>query len=135
MSDPVNLAGVRAAVTGATSGLGAAMADALLEAGATVAMGAQAMALDVRDPASPERRIAGPLAPLGSERRNAGPIGAGCWRPRSLHMERQVSVNMVRPRSVTIVDAEWRSSPCAETRATKCGCLVWLPVSEEPTAG
>lgn len=72
MSDSAQLHGVRALVTGATSGLGAAMADALLEAGATVAMAArpgprlddgvttraerglaaEAMAVDVRDPAS-----------------------------------------------------------------------------------
>ncbi len=72
MSESANLSGVRVVVTGATSGLGAAMADALLEAGATVAMAARpgprldeavrrrtgngmdahAMPLDVRDPAS-----------------------------------------------------------------------------------
>ena len=74
MSESADLSGLRAVVTGATSGLGAAMADALLEAGATVAMAtrpgprldeavarrtqrglaAQAMALEVRDPASVE---------------------------------------------------------------------------------
>ena len=67
-----DLAGVKAVVTGATSGLGAAMADALLHSGATVAMAArptprleeavaaregdglaaQALPMDVRDPAS-----------------------------------------------------------------------------------
>jgi gluconate 5-dehydrogenase len=72
MSESANLGGLRVVVTGATSGLGAAMAEALLEAGATVAMAArpgprldeavarrtqrglaaQAMALDVRDPTS-----------------------------------------------------------------------------------
>lgn len=66
------LSGVRAVVTGATSGLGAAMADALLEAGASVAfasrptgrldaavarrraagLAADALPMDVRDPAS-----------------------------------------------------------------------------------
>jgi gluconate 5-dehydrogenase len=74
MSESADLSGLRAVVTGATSGLGAAMADALLAAGATVAMAAragsrldeavarrtqrglaaQAMALEVRDPASVE---------------------------------------------------------------------------------
>ena len=74
MSESANLSGLRAVVTGATSGLGAAMADALLEAGATVGtaarpgprldeavarrtqrgLAAQAMALEVRDPASVE---------------------------------------------------------------------------------
>lgn len=72
MSESVHLDGVRAVVTGATSGLGAAMADALLEAGATVAVAARpgprlddavglrtgkgwaahAMPVDVRDPVS-----------------------------------------------------------------------------------
>ncbi len=67
-----DLAGVKAVVTGATSGLGAAMADALLRAGATVAMAARPTArleeavaarsseglaaeglpMDVREPAS-----------------------------------------------------------------------------------
>ena len=67
-----DLAGVKVVVTGATSGLGAAMADALLRAGATVAMAArptarldeavalrtgnglaaEALALDVREPSS-----------------------------------------------------------------------------------
>jgi NAD(P)-dependent dehydrogenase (short-subunit alcohol dehydrogenase family) len=73
MATPASgLTGVRAVVTGATSGLGAAMAEALLAAGATVAaaarptprldaavrgwagrgLAAQAMPMDVRDPAS-----------------------------------------------------------------------------------
>ncbi len=72
MSESVNLGPVRAVVTGATSGLGAAMADALLGCGATVAMAArptrrldaavrrgtekgwaaEPLPLDVRDPAS-----------------------------------------------------------------------------------
>lgn len=67
-----DLAGMKALVTGATSGLGAAMADALLDAGATVAMAArptprldqavaartgrglaaEALPMDVRDPTS-----------------------------------------------------------------------------------
>jgi NAD(P)-dependent dehydrogenase (short-subunit alcohol dehydrogenase family) len=70
--DHADLSGVRAVVTGATSGLGAAMAEALLGAGATVAyasrpgprleesvarqvargLAAHALPLDVRDPAS-----------------------------------------------------------------------------------
>ena len=74
MNELTDLSGVRAVVTGATSGLGLAMADALLESGAKVAMAArpgprldeafsrraerglaaEAMALDVRDPASVE---------------------------------------------------------------------------------
>ena len=41
MSESADLSGLRAVVTGATSGLGAAMADALLEAGATVAIAAR----------------------------------------------------------------------------------------------
>lgn len=75
MSEPVGLSGVRVVVTGGTSGLGAAMADALLVAGSEVAIGgrpgprledavgsragrglaAVPFAVDVRDPASVER--------------------------------------------------------------------------------
>src|ERR1035441_9614278 len=74
MSESADLSGLRAVVTGATSGLCAAMAEGVLGAGATVAMAArpgprldeavarrtqrglaaQAMALEVRDPASVE---------------------------------------------------------------------------------
>jgi len=77
----VSLAGLRVVVTGATSGIGAAMADALLDAGASVAMGgrpgprldeavgsrtsrgmaAVAFALDVRDPVSVEKAARGLL--------------------------------------------------------------------------
>ncbi len=82
MSD---LAGVRVVVTGATSGLGAAMASALLAAGATVALAsrptarletavadhrdaghdAHAIAVDVRDPASVQRAADTAVAVLG----------------------------------------------------------------------
>ncbi|MHB1710678.1 MAG: SDR family NAD(P)-dependent oxidoreductase [Acidimicrobiales bacterium] len=85
MSEPAELRGVRAVVTGATSGLGAAMADALLEAGATVALAARpgsrlddavrcrterglaahAMALDVRDPATVDAAARALLARWG----------------------------------------------------------------------
>ena len=85
MSESVDLDGLRVVVTGATSGLGAAMSDALLDAGATVAMGArpgarldaavagrkerglaaQAMALDVRDPTSVEEAAQELLARWG----------------------------------------------------------------------
>ncbi len=77
--------GVTAVVTGATSGLGSAMADALSEAGATVAYAARptprleailaerreqgrtviGLPMDVRDPASVERAAAGALEALG----------------------------------------------------------------------
>ncbi len=80
-----DLSGVRAVVTGATSGLGAAMADALLEAGAAVAIAArpgprldeavarrrqrgwraEPLAVDVRDPASVEAAATRALSLLG----------------------------------------------------------------------
>ncbi len=86
MKTSVLLEGVRAVVTGATSGLGAAMTDALLKAGARVAMAArpssrlemavrtrienglsaQAMALDVRDPASVSSGIEALLSDWGT---------------------------------------------------------------------
>jgi gluconate 5-dehydrogenase len=104
MSEPVKLNGVRAVVTGATSGLGAAMADALLEAGATVAMAArpgprldeafsrraerglaaEALALDVRDPASVEtaaRALLDRWGVVDLEVNNAG-IGMRTVNPR-----------------------------------------------------
>lgn len=80
-----DLSGVRAVVTGATSGLGEAMADALLEAGAAVAVAArpgsrleetvarrkergwraEALPVDVRDPASVEAAAARAIDVLG----------------------------------------------------------------------
>jgi len=100
----VDLGGVRAVVTGATSGLGAAMADALLQAGASVAIGgrpgprleeavgrrtamgldAQAMALDVRDAASVDSAAGALLAHWGGVDvvvNNAG-IGMRTLNPR-----------------------------------------------------
>lgn len=100
------LAGVRAVVTGATSGLGAAMASALLAAGATVALAARpterlttavaaaraagrdahALPVDVRDPASVERATAAAVATLGGIDvvvNNAG-IGMRTVNPRFL---------------------------------------------------
>jgi len=48
------------------------------------------------------------LAPAGTPWRfgQARLARTNCWRPRYLHTDRQVSVNTVRPRSVTIIDAE-----------------------------
>ena len=80
-----DLSGVRVVVTGATSGIGEAMADALLESGATVAFAAreserlhasvvrrqdegfaaQALALDVRDAASVEAAADRAFSQLG----------------------------------------------------------------------
>lgn len=98
------LAGVRAVVTGATSGIGAAMADALLRAGATVAVAArptprlaevvarwrdeglacEALALDVRDPDRVEAAAAEVRTGLGGVDvvvNNAG-IGMRTVNPR-----------------------------------------------------
>jgi hypothetical protein len=47
--------------------------------------------------ASPERRIAGPLAPLGSERRNAGPIRTGVGT-RAVGVQRRIGGHpLMRP--------------------------------------
>ena len=70
----MGLEGKTAIVTGASSGIGAATARALAEAGAKVAGGARRvdeletevrLELDVRDPASSERFVADALAALG----------------------------------------------------------------------
>ncbi len=98
------LSGIRVVVTGATSGLGAAMADALLRAGATVAvsgragprldeavgrwngegLAAVALAMDVRDPPSVERaaqQATDRLGDLDMVVNNAG-IGMRTVNPR-----------------------------------------------------
>ncbi|MHB1716682.1 MAG: SDR family NAD(P)-dependent oxidoreductase [Acidimicrobiales bacterium] len=99
-----DLSGVRAVVTGATSGLGAAMADALLGAGATVALAArpgprldaaveerrgrgqhaEALAMDVRDAPMVEAAVEGLLGRWGGVEvvvNNAG-IGMRTVNPR-----------------------------------------------------
>jgi gluconate 5-dehydrogenase len=101
-----DLTGVRAVVTGATSGLGAAMAEALLRAGATVAiaarpgrrleqavtglrqreLAAEALAVDVRDPGSVEVAAQQAVSRLGGVDlvvNNAG-IGMRTVNPRFL---------------------------------------------------
>jgi len=101
-----DLAGVRVVVTGASSGLGAAMASALLEAGATVALAgrpagrldeavaahraagadAHALAVDVRDPRSVQHAADTAVATLGGVDvvvNNAG-IGMRTVNPRFL---------------------------------------------------
>jgi NADP-dependent 3-hydroxy acid dehydrogenase YdfG len=60
-----SLEGRRAVVTGTTSGIGAATARALEEAGARVVGGSRATGLDVTDPASCERFVEGAVAELG----------------------------------------------------------------------
>src|SRR5262249_4076900 len=61
-----SLAGKRAVVTGASSGIGAATATALEDAGARVYRGSRRQGnLDVRDPASSERFVEGAVAELG----------------------------------------------------------------------
>jgi 3-hydroxy acid dehydrogenase / malonic semialdehyde reductase len=60
-----SLDGRRAVVTGASSGIGAATARALQEAGATVVGASRATGLDVTDPASCDRFVARAVAELG----------------------------------------------------------------------
>ncbi len=104
VSEMDDLSGVRAVVTGATSGLGAAIADALLEAGATVALAArpgprldtavegrrgrglaaEALAVDVRDPDVVDRAVGSLLERWGGLEvvvNNAG-IGMRTVNPR-----------------------------------------------------
>ena len=103
-----DLTGVRVVVTGATSGLGAAMADALLSAGATVAfasrptarldanvvqrrakgLDAVSLPMDVRDPVSVQvaaHRAFEILGGIDVVVNNAG-IGMGTVNPRFLEM-------------------------------------------------
>jgi gluconate 5-dehydrogenase len=68
-----DLTGVRAFVTGATSGLGAAIADALLRAGATVAIAAR-----------PTPRLADAVARQQREGRAAVPVELDVRDPRSV---------------------------------------------------
>ena len=85
MSESADLGGLRAVVTGATSGLGAAMADALLEAGATVAMAARpGLRLDEAVARRTQRGLAtaGDGARrarpgLGGDRRSGAPVPVG----------------------------------------------------------
>jgi NADP-dependent 3-hydroxy acid dehydrogenase YdfG len=59
------LDGKRAVVTGASSGIGAATAQALTEAGARVLGGSRATGFDVRDPASCQRFVEAAVEELG----------------------------------------------------------------------
>jgi 3-hydroxy acid dehydrogenase / malonic semialdehyde reductase len=59
------LDGKRAVVTGASSGIGAATAQALTEAGARVFGGSRATGFDVRDPASCQRFVEAAVEELG----------------------------------------------------------------------
>ncbi len=101
-----DLRNVRVVVTGATSGLGAAMTDALLEAGATVALASRpgarleetvskrlslgqkvvALPMDVRDPDSVEKAARSVISEFGGVDvvvNNAG-IGMRVVNPRFL---------------------------------------------------
>jgi gluconate 5-dehydrogenase len=113
MADP-NLAGTRVLVTGATSGLGRAMADALVEAGATVAVtsrdrsradavaadlgrGAVGLALDVRDPASVDAAVQEAYERLGGVDVLVNNAGIG--------------MRTVNPRFITDPQPFWEVSP------------------------
>lgn len=103
MTEPFRADGVRALITGGTSGLGAAMAAALLDAGATVAVtgrdpvrtraaaaqlgpGAVGIGMDVRDEADVDRGVDDAVTALGGLDvlvNNAG-IGMRTVNPRFL---------------------------------------------------
>ena len=121
-----DLSGTRVLVTGGTSGLGRAMAEALLAAGATVAItsrereraeavaaemgeGVHALGMDVRDPAAVERGVAAVYAELGGLDVLVNNAGIG--------------MRTVNPRFLTDPQPFWEVSPdgfrdVLETKAT-----------------
>jgi gluconate 5-dehydrogenase len=122
------LDGVRALVTGATTGLGYAMARALVEAGAQVAVtsrdegraaqaarelgiGATGVGFDVRDPAAVERGVASVWERLGGVDVLVNNAGIG--------------MRTVNPRFLTEPQPFWRVTPdgfrgVLETKVTGC---------------